>query len=307
MAVNTPAYRIAPPGFTREQWEQFDRDGYLVIDNVLSPGEIARYIAAIDRIAASDPKHDPTKYYGPQNAVTRDPDLVDLIDRDTHIGFAWDLYGELTKLHLSQVMIRPTRSWHNLWHPDGARALPFGVFSPRLPLQFKVGYWLTDLPRPRMGNLTVLPGSHRSQYCPHYDTHESADGEHVLCVKAGTMTLMHANTWHRVEANESDVVRKNIFLSYSPSWIVPEDRYTNDPAWLSTLTREQRIVMRSYSHPYDNTKPPDADVPLYLDRETGLDHDPDMYREHVTMNRRKRVTTIEKFIAEEATVTAAAR
>ncbi len=53
------------------------------------------------------------------------------------------------------------------------------------------------------------------------------------------------------------------------------DRLNCDEEWLKTLTREQRIIMRSDPRPYSRTIPESAEFPLYLDRETGLDHDPD--------------------------------
>jgi hypothetical protein len=70
---------------------------------------------------------------------------------------------------------------------------------------------------------------------------------------------------------------------------VPGDRYHSDPGWLAGLTRERRIIMRSYDHAYDHAKPPAEDVPLYLDRDTGLDHDPGRYPDHVRLERRKRL------------------
>jgi hypothetical protein len=105
---------------------------------------------------------------------------------------------------------------------------------------------------------------------------------------------MHCSAWHRVEPNESDVLRKNFFYAYCPSWLVAQDRYTNDPAWLATLTRERRILMRSYSYPYSNAKPPKEDFPLYLDRDTGLDRDEGVYQDHVALDRRKRRTAREQ-------------
>ena len=294
MSLETTTYRVAPPGFTAESWAQFEDLGYLVFEDAIPPDQVAALSEAIDRLAAADPRHDPAKHFSRQNIVEHDPAFAALIDHPRHIGFAYDLYGELTKLHLSNCMLRPRGGWHNLWHPDGARALPYQVFAPRLPLQTKVSYWLTDVPEPRMGNLVVMPGSHRDQYFDSYDTHESVPGEYIFCPKAGTMTIMNASLWHRVEPNESDVVRKNVFLTYSPAWLVSEDRHTNDSEWLETLTREQRILMRSYSHPYNNQKPPPEDTPLFLDRETGLDHDAGKYRAHVSINRRKRLTWHEK-------------
>ena len=42
-----------------------------------------------------------------------------------------------------------------------------------------------------MGNFVYLPGSHRTQVVAHCDTHDHTPEEHILCVKRGTMTIMH--------------------------------------------------------------------------------------------------------------------
>lgn len=296
MASPSPdtAHRVAPPGFTQQQREQFDREGYLVIENAIAPDDVQRYIDAIDRACASDPKYDPTKFHSPQNIVERDPVFTELIDHERHVGFAYDLYGELLKLQQSQFMCRPRGGWHNLWHPDGPRATPYGVFCGDACMQLKFGYWLTDLPTPKMGNLVVRPTSHRQQYFDGYDTHEPAADEHIVCVKAGTMTLLHCNVWHRVDPNESHVTRKNLFYTYCPSWISNQDRWHSDPAWLATLSREQRIIMRSYDEAYDWCKPKPDQFPLFLDRDTGEDRDADRYRDHVELHRRKRLVAHEK-------------
>ena len=141
-----------------------------------------------------------------------------------------------------------------------------------------------------MGNLVVLPGSHRQQYMDGYDTHNSVSGEMIVCPRKGTMTVMHSSIWHRVEPNESDVVRYNIFVAYCPSWVTSADRFHSSPKWLETLNREQRIIMRSYSHAYHNAKPPASEFPLFLDRETGADADAGTYLDHVQLHRRKRQT-----------------
>jgi hypothetical protein len=295
-AATDASPRPAPPGFTTEQWETFLGDGFLAVEDALSPDECGRYIDAIDRCArdrGKDPEK-PGEYWGPQNVVEWDPVFTELIDHPRHIGFAYDIYGELTKLHHSQFMLRPRGGWHNLWHPDGPRALPYNVFSPVLPLQLKIAYWLTDLPEPKMGNFVYMPGSHHEQVQPFYDTHESVPGERIVCCRAGTMTLLHNATWHRVEANESPRVRKNIFYTYSPSWICNQDHWHSDPGWLATLTREQRILMRSYEHAYDWAKPAPDQFPLYLDRDTGSDRDEGVYPPHVELHRRKRLTMHEK-------------
>ncbi|MBV9469643.1 MAG: phytanoyl-CoA dioxygenase family protein [Abitibacteriaceae bacterium] len=287
-------YRVAPPGFTPTQREFFDREGYLVLEDALSEEEVGRYLEAIDRCIADDPKFAPDKFYARENIVELDRVFTALIDHPRHVGFVYDFYGELLKLHISQFFIRPHGGTYNLWHPDGARAVPYGVFAPHLPLQIKIGLWLTDLPQPKMGNIVIRPRSQHEQYFEHYDTSNSVPDEKVLCLRRGTMTLLNCNVWHRVEPNESDVVRKNIFLAYCPSWVVAADHFHSNAEWLQTLNREQRIIMRNYSYAYDHTKPPKEDFPLFLDRDTSLDHDPGLYGEHVAMHRRKRKVTHEK-------------
>ncbi|MDA1191508.1 MAG: phytanoyl-CoA dioxygenase family protein [Candidatus Poribacteria bacterium] len=291
--MSSTQYRIAPPGFTTDQWDEFMEEGFLTFEDALSPDDVQFYLDAIDEMASADSRYEDGKHYGPGNVVERHKAFADLIDHPRHVGYAYDIYGELLKLHISQVFIRPKGGPHNIWHPDGARSVPYGVFAPELPLQLKVGYWLTDVPRPKMGNFVYMPGSHFTHYMDGYDTHRSLPGERIVTVRAGTMTLMHANTWHRVEPNESDVTRKNIFYAYCPSWVCEGDRLKSDPEWLKTLNREQRIIMRSYDGAYTKTKPPESDSPLFLDRETGSDADPGS-DETVALNRRKRMTWVEK-------------
>ncbi len=102
METAAPEYRLAPPGFSREQRAQFDRDGYLHLPNALSEDEISAYLEAIDRLSTDDPKFAPDKFYAREHIVELDPIFTALIDHPRHVGFAYDFYGELLKLHISQ-------------------------------------------------------------------------------------------------------------------------------------------------------------------------------------------------------------
>lgn len=289
--------RAAPPGFTDGQWREFRERGLIRIENALSAEEIDHYLAAIDRVAAAEPAYRPGASLRVDNAVERDPAIAELIDHDRHVGYVYDVFGEMLKLLRSDLRIRARGATDpNAWHPDSPRALPYLVFSPHLPLRMSVGYWLTDIPAPGMGNFVYLPGSHRRQRLEQYHTHDSAPGEEVLCVKAGTMTIYDGNLWHRVEPNRTGVERKNFFLSYCPSWVTAGDHYFSDEAWLATLNREQRIIMRSYRHPHGLTNPDAEDFPLFLDRQSGVDSDPDA-QPHVPLRIRKRTTAAERRLA----------
>src|SRR4029078_11392554 len=97
-------------GFSKEQRAHFDREGYLIIEDALSAREVDQYLAAIERVAVADPRYARGKCYGPENVVERDPLLTELIDHPRHVGFAYDLYGELLKQHLWQLFTSPDAS-----------------------------------------------------------------------------------------------------------------------------------------------------------------------------------------------------
>jgi hypothetical protein len=86
----------------------------------------------------------------------------------------------------------------------------------------------------------------------------------------------------------------NLYLGYSPSWLPTSDREMSDPVWLAGLNREQRIIMRSYATAHSHAKPPPEDFPLFLERDSGTDREPDRYRDHVRLLHRKRRTAWER-------------
>jgi len=255
---------FAPRGFNKDQWARFNRDGFLVLDSAISTENIARYRQAHRRIRQGKQGFDPGRFSEVKNMVAADRTVAELIDHPDHIGYVYDLFGELTKLHMSQCFWRPRMSKCTEWHIDGPRAVPMSVYSGTLPMLLKVGYWLTPVDSENMGNLVVVPGSHRRRDFEQYTTHDRAPGEIQLKLPAGSITLMHAAIWHRTAPVTSGQPRENFYLSYCPSWIESGDRKSSDSDWLNTLTREQRIIMRDYKEPYRSAKPPASDSPLYL-------------------------------------------
>jgi len=290
-----PTYRLASKGFTLAQWEEFCDLGIIEIPDALSPDDVRVYTEVIERVARADPKYRADEYFGLENIVERDAVLAGLIDHERHVGFAYDIYGELLKVHKTQLHLRPRGGKAAVWHHDGSRALPYGVFAPDLPMNILIGYWLSDLSREDMGNMLILPRSQKLQYLQEFYSSAPIAGQRALCFPKGTMTIMQSRVWHRVQPNLSDVTRKNIFIAYCPAWLVSEDRTLSDPEWLKTLNREQRIIMRSYEKAYHNHRPPASDFPLFLDRDTGLDRDVGTTREDVALHIRKRLTTAEKW------------
>ncbi|MFI9645040.1 phytanoyl-CoA dioxygenase family protein [Streptomyces sp. NPDC052040] len=278
----------APPGFDRDEWETFERDGILILEDVLGASEITALRDIVDTHATKTRQG---------NIVALDDRFVPLIDHPQHIGRMFDVYGDMLKLLSSEFFRRePGQTIRNNWHFDGPRLLPFSVFGNRVPLRIKVGYWLTALPEKDMGNLVYIPGSHRWDHLPQYHTHEPHPQEKRLTVKAGAMTLMWGGLWHRVDANHSRTTRRNIFLEYGPSWLVASDRVITDPRWAAGLPRERRIILRAYDDQNLCVKPPAEDVPLYLERGEEPAPDPEgaRYADHVPLELRRRTTWVER-------------
>ena len=66
-------YRIAPPGFTDDEWETFNREGILFFEDALDQAAIDELTAAINRVCQSSPKYQEGQTFGCQNIVERDP------------------------------------------------------------------------------------------------------------------------------------------------------------------------------------------------------------------------------------------
>ena len=98
--------RVAPRGFTDAQWREFQEQGLIRIDNALSRDEIHHYLSAVDRVAAADPNYRPGQSLRKENAVELDPAIAELIDHDRHVGYVYDVFGEMLKLLRSDLRIR---------------------------------------------------------------------------------------------------------------------------------------------------------------------------------------------------------
>lgn len=261
--AETTTTRKAPAGFTTGQWKEFNDKGFLAVPGAMGEDEAARYRTAAQELIARYPDYDPKHAFRVANVLPQHETLFELIDHDRHAGFPYDIYGEQMQLVQSDLFVRPPGGIVNHWHIDGPRALPYRVFSPDLPLKLRVGYWLTDVPEPDMGNYVYVPGSHKPDYDVEHSGNGQVAGQEVVCGSSGTLTVAHANIWHRIDPNHSDRTRITIFLTYAPSWLA--NYYSYPDELLDRLTREQRIILRPYSDGEDFVRPPKEDLPLFVD------------------------------------------
>lgn len=228
----------------------FESWGYLIIPNVLRADEIEECIAASRRIHAAAG----TVGWGQVGrGYEIEPALERLIDHPGVLPKVRGLYGDRFILQSGWNTMQPAHGKMGRWHQDGSSAYDFCKLSYPIPLiQLRASFLLTDQSRPGMGNMELIPGSHRSTV-PLPDEVRVGSAEppisHVICAAPGAVLLFHNAVWHRAYAHDGDSDRYTMHMIYSPPWVRASDRLGNAPEFLRTTTPLRRALMGEYERP----------------------------------------------------------
>ena len=264
----------APARLSDEQREFFEANGYLVVPGVLDEAQIAHFTRIVDELAAADRAAHGAEANASveiRNAIARSDELLPLLDWPATFPLMAQILGWNIQLTTSHIFVRmPTPQAENTfkaigWHADGP--VPHfptvnGV-SPRL--YAKIGYFLTDLSRPDMGNLRVVPGSHLSAAKPEDDpaTGEPKGAIQVL-VRPGDAVFFEQRTWHAVGPNYAGHPRKNVYIGYCYRYLKAIDFLAQPPDLIEKANPIQRQLLGHSTHElsfYLPDRSPD-DVPL---------------------------------------------
>jgi ectoine hydroxylase-related dioxygenase (phytanoyl-CoA dioxygenase family) len=126
------------------------------------------------------------------------------------------------------------------------------VAYPLPLLQLRASYAITDQSEDNMGNMIMIPGSHRSPLQLPKEARKSIYAspiQHILRVKRGAVLLFHNGVWHSPMPNKLDYDRFNMHFIYSPPWLRRADREASDPAWLARTTPLRRALAGDYESP----------------------------------------------------------
>lgn len=249
-----------PIAITEEQQRQFDEDGFILIEEALSPDEVDRLLAVVDEL---DVKYramngiDPEAPFQVRNALAHHDELFRLIDHPVLFPLVVDVLGCNIQIRTSHMDTRPTCppeyanqtlgandsffSWHsdgpNWGYPITNGAVPF--------VEVKVGYYLTDLTEHNSGAICVVRGSHRLSperiNNPAYPLDPTQIVE--VNVRPGTAMLWRTALWHCLTPNLSHRTRKCLYYGYHYRWIRPADYLHQDPALLARCTPIQRQLV----------------------------------------------------------------
>lgn len=224
---------------TGEQRAQWDRSGYLILKNALSPEEVAFFRDELDRIRGV-PGYEPVRaenmpigHYGwlphadsldvngfmdRRDLLPYGQQFIDLIDRPNVFDLIVDIMGPFLCLSMTQAIVRPPSDrFPGYTHTDGGEALRrIRVTETSYPLAMKALYFLTDVTEPDSGNITIFPGSHRQQipFDAEVPVTPYSDGAVQIMANAGDCLLFPHSMWHGPCRNESDTARKTLLYNY---------------------------------------------------------------------------------------------
>ncbi|MEV0338373.1 ectoine hydroxylase [Nocardia sp. NPDC050713] len=229
-----------------EELATFDRDGFAVVEDLLSADEVALFGAEIGRLAADPALTDDDRFIVEKASrrvrsifeVHKLSDAVAELVRESRVaGLARQVLGSDVYLHQTRINYMPGFRgtgfyWHSdfeTWHAED------GMPSPRA---VSLSIALTDN-HPVNGSLMVMPGSHRtfvpcqgSTPAEHYReslqeqeigvpttddiaTLASKHGIVQFTGRAGSALLFDSNIMHGSSNNITPFPRSNIFLVFN--------------------------------------------------------------------------------------------
>lgn len=206
--------------------DQFDRDGYLVVPQALSPEELARVRAAADRAEAVW-RSDLTRLGQRGDALEQvqapieyEPELRDLLWHPRVFPLVHGLIGGDVMMIDNDYFITPPRTPHTHadWHHDVGMN---GVHHPDSLLMLKVFYLLTDVSA-ESGGTALIPGSHRHPIGTTYPSvgdPKAMPGAIQMTGKAGDAYLFNGRVYHCAVNNESDAPRRVLIYNYGHFWM----------------------------------------------------------------------------------------
>ena len=254
---------------TDEERKTFEETGVLVVEDALSPEQVASLTEKSDaiyekRIAEG---HSSTQALFYPNFIPDDPQFADLVDYPKILPKVWGLLGWNIYLYHAHMIVTPPSGKPQDdktfgWHQDSGRVNQEMESSPRPRLSLKVAYFLSDTSVPGRGNFWVVPGSHlHDNITMPPDGMGQPEGARPVLAKPGTAVFFDRRIWHAGSPNWSDTTRKVLFYGYGYRWLRTKDDMTVQSLWeKSDPIRRQLLGAGVNANGYYS--PTDEDVPL---------------------------------------------
>ena len=258
---------------TEAEHQQFEKDGYFILEDVLSSDQIQRLSEAADRVDAEERAKrglEPHARLSVRDFIARDVAFMELVDWHKTFPKVWSILGwniQIYHSHLTMTPPQPTTNGRDLklsWHQDSGRLNAEMETNPRPRVSLKVAYFLTSTSEPGRGNFYIIPGSQlRNQIdFPNGDRKSEVKESVPVLAPKGSAVFFDRRLWHSASANYWTQPRKVLFYGYSYRWLRPRDEVSPGKFWNDFDPIRRQLFGYSAQGGYGYTSPKDEDVPL---------------------------------------------
>ena len=207
---------------TKDQFDQYHEDGYVIPDYRLSGATLERIKAAHDRLVERHPQF---VDYCP-TVLAYDPDFLDFARNDDILDMVCQILGDDIALWNSSFFAKPARVGSRTpWHQDGE-------YWPMRPLATCTAWVAIDDATVENGCLEVIKGSHKNKQLLQHRTNDGPglalnqelapdeyDGSKAVALEleAGQISLHDIYLVHGSEPNHSEMPRRGMTLRFMPT------------------------------------------------------------------------------------------
>ncbi|CAB9527588.1 Phytanoyl-CoA dioxygenase (PhyH) [Seminavis robusta] len=214
--METAKLEPAAPSTKETAYEDFHRQGYVLLPNVLDAAKVAQLRTVIDQQAGSG-KQSKKKHTMFKRVFERHPDLcLDVFKNKPVLSIVRKLLGccgsprgkgdsglEAHVIHNNAFRIDPGMKGQAVgWHTDDPPVFqttdgrPLPVVVKISPLVLTCMFFLNDLDKPEDGGTRIIEGSHRFG-CLCTDEVAAKHPQLYTRCSAGSVLIFSAHTWHR--------------------------------------------------------------------------------------------------------------
>jgi len=209
---------MSPAPDVNAHLDRIDRDGYTIVEDVLSKDDADALVADLARLdrelgiqfASNDFEGRRTRriynllVHGARyQAIPVHPSVLPIVDGVLDPGCLVS--------SLSSIAIHPGERAQPIHADDQLLPLP----KPHVPTVCNTMWALTDFTAEN-GATRLVPGTHKADASPRYGAaYDSIAAE----MAKGSVLVWHGSLWHGGGANRSDAVRVGIAMNYCAGWI----------------------------------------------------------------------------------------
>ncbi len=203
--------------------------GYLVVEDVITPLQVAELRAALDESLTRN------KTQFTHQLLEEDDRFSFLLDHAPVMSRMKALLGNCVQLHSATARMTEPGAPDQSWHRDGPWPVdPDGTPFGSIPGQINCGYYLDELTMEN-GPIVIVPGSHRAPFKPPEGSPRFPDEKYILA-KPGQAIIFNGWLYHRGAANRSAQRRHVCLMCYQNAWMKSREPFTGPRV---TQLREQ--------------------------------------------------------------------